>query len=43
MDLQVRKLNAGISATQKKNSVTGSNHHPQDRDKLLIPLVKGED
>ena len=43
MDLQVKKLKADISATPRKNSVTGPYHQPQGRDKLLIPPVKGED
>ena len=43
MDLQVKKLKVDISATPKKNSDTGSYHHPQGRDKLLIPPVKEED
>ena len=42
MDLQVKKLKVDISATPKKNSDTGLYHHPQGRDKLLIPPVKGE-
>ena len=42
MDLQVKKMKVDISATPKKNSVTGPYHHPQGRDKLLIPPVKGE-
>ena len=42
MDLQVKKLKGDISATPMKNSVTGTYHHPQARDKLLIPSVKGE-
>ena len=43
MDWQVKKLKVDISATPKKNSDTGSYHHPQGRDKLLIPPVKEED
>ena len=43
MDLQVKKLKVDISATPRKNSVTGPYHHPQGRDKLLIPPVKGEE
>ena len=42
MDLQAKKLEVGISATRRKNSVTGPYHHLQGRDKLLIPPVKGE-
>ena len=41
MNLQV-KLKVDISATPRKNSVTGAYHYPQGRDKLLIPSVKGE-
>ena len=40
MDLQVKKLKVDISATPKKNSDTGSYHHPQGRDKLLIPQLR---
>ena len=43
MDLYVKKLKVDISATPKKNSDTDSYHHPQARDKLLIPPLKGED
>ena len=43
MNLQVKKLKVDISATPRKNSVTGPYHHPQGRDKLLIPRVKGEE
>ena len=43
VDLQVKKLKVDISANPRKNSVTGPYHHPQGRDKLLIPPVKGED
>ena len=43
MDLQVKKLKIDTSANPKKNSVTSPYHHPQCRDKLLIPLVKGEE
>ena len=43
MDLQVTKLKLDISATPRKNSVIGPYHHPQGRDKLRIPPVKGED
>ena len=49
-DLQVKKLKEDISATPlppptpiRKNSVTGPYHHPQGREKLLIPPVKGKD
>ena len=42
MDLQVKKLKVDISATPRKNPVTGPYHHPQGRDKLLIPR-KGEE
>ena len=41
MNLQVKKLKLYISATPKKN--ISPYHHPQGRDKLLIPPVKGED
>ena len=41
-DLEVKKLKVDISANPRKNSVTGPYHHPQGRDKLLIPPVKGE-
>ena len=37
MDLQVKKMKVDICATPRKNSVTGSYHHLQDRDKVLIP------
>ena len=40
MDLQVKKLKVHISATRKKNSDTSPYHHPQGRDKLLIPPVE---
>ena len=40
MDLQVKKLKVHISATPKKNSDTSPYHHPQGRDKLLIPPVE---
>ena len=40
MDLQVKKLEVEISATPRKNSVTGPYHHPQGRDKLLIPQLR---
>ena len=43
MDLQVKKLKVDISAIPMKNTVTGPYHHPQDRNKLLILPVKGED
>ena len=42
MDLQVKKLKVELSATPRKNSVTGPYHHSPGRDKLLIPPVKGE-
>ena len=42
VDLQVKKLKADISATPRKNSVTGPCHHPVGREKLLIPPIKGE-
>ena len=37
-----QKLKVDISATPRKNSVTGPKCHPQGRDKLLIPPFKGE-
>ena len=43
MDLQLKKLKVDISATPKKNSVTGPYHDRQGRDELLSPPVKGED
>ena len=43
MDLQFKKFKVDISAAPSKNSATGPSHHPQGRDKLLIPPVKGED
>ena len=42
MDLPVKKLKVDISASPRKNSVTGPYHHNQGRDKLLIPPIKGE-
>ena len=42
MDLQVKKLNVDISATPRK-ICHWSLSSPQDRNKLLIPPVKGED
>ena len=44
MDLQVKKLKVDISTTPIQNFLVGPNHHPQGRNKLLIPSpVKGED
>ena len=43
MNMQVNKWKVDISATLRKNSVTGFYHHPQGRDKLFIPPIKGED
>ena len=43
MDLQIKKLKVDISAVPRKNSDIGPSHHPQGKDTLLIPLVKGED
>ena len=42
MVLQVKKI-VDISATYRKNSITGPYNHPQGRGKLLIPPVKRED
>ena len=42
MDLQVKKLKVDISATPRKNC-HWSLSSPKDRDKLLIPPVRGED
>ena len=42
MDLKVKRLKEEISTTPRKNSVTSPYHHPQGRDKLVIPSVKGE-
>ena len=43
MDLQVKQLKPDISATPRQNAICGPYHHSQDRDKLLIPLIKGDD
>ena len=43
MHLQVKKLKVDISTNPRKNSLTSRYHNFQGRDKLLIPLVKGED
>ena len=40
VDLQVKKLKVDISATPRKSSVAGPYHHPQGRNKLLIPPIK---
>ena len=42
MDLQVKILKVDILTTPWENSLTDPYHHPQGRDKLLIPPVKGE-
>ena len=42
MDLQVKILKEDIFTTPWENSLTDPYHHPQGRDKLLIPPVKGE-
>ena len=42
MDLQVKILKVDIFTTPWENSFTDPYHHPQGRDKLLIPPVKGE-
>ena len=43
MEFQVKKLKVEISTTPRQNSLLGPYHYPQGRDKLFIPLVKGED
>ena len=37
MDLQVKNLKVDISTTPRQNSLPGPYHHPQCREKLLIP------
>ena len=43
MDLRVKKFKVDISTTPRPNSLHGPYNHPQGRDRLVIPPVKGED